>query len=111
MNNKTPRSLNIIKNFLFLEKKWVFTLRKIISRGANFVAGFFLKPVISDMTGSFRLYKRDVILDLIKQIKSSGYAFQMEIIIRAQYNNLKIEEIGINFVDRLYGKSKLGMKK
>ena len=85
-------------------------LRKLISRGANFVAGFFLKPQISDMTGSYRLYKREIISDIIKQIKSSGYAFQMEIIIRAQYLNYKIEEVGINFVDRLFGVSKLGMK-
>ena len=65
---------------------------------------------MSDMTGSYRLYKSDIIKGLLSQIKSSGYAFQMEIIIRAQYNGCKIEEVGINFVDRLFGFSKLGIK-
>ncbi len=41
-------------------------------------------------------------------ITNSGYAFQTEVIIRAQYKNLKISEIPISFVDRLMGKSKLG---
>jgi len=85
-------------------------MRKLISRGANFVAGFLLKPQVSDMTGSYRLYKKEIITELMKQIKSSGYAFQIKIIIRAQYLNYKIEEVGINFVDRLFGFSKLGIK-
>ena len=85
-------------------------MRKFISRGANFLASFFLNPEISDLTGSFRLYRRDNFMELIKFIKNSGYAFQMEIIVRAQYFNMKISEIPISFVDRLMGKSKLGMK-
>jgi dolichol-phosphate mannosyltransferase len=83
--------------------------RKIISRGANFFATFLLKSNISDLTGSFRLYKREVFEKLTKTINSSGYAFQMEIMIRAIHNNNTITEIPITFVDRLMGKSKLGM--
>lgn len=37
-----------------------------------------------------------------------GYAFQMEIIVRARYAGLQIEEVPIVFVDRVYGASKLG---
>jgi dolichol-phosphate mannosyltransferase len=84
-------------------------IRKIISRGANFFASFLLNPEISDLTGSFRLYKKNIFFELIKEVKSSGYAFQMEIIVRAKYKGYKIEEIPISFVDRLMGKSKLGM--
>lgn len=84
-------------------------LRKFISRGANFFASFFLKPKVSDLTGSFRLYRRENFFDLITHVKNSGYAFQMEIIIRAQYSGLEIAEIPITFVDRLMGLSKLGM--
>ena len=32
----------------------------------------------------------------------------MEIIVRAQYEGFKIEEVPITFVDRIYGESKLG---
>ena len=83
-------------------------MRKFISRGANFFASFFLNPKVSDLTGSFRLYKKEKFLDLIKVVKNSGYAFQMEIIVRAQYLNMKLSEIPITFVDRLMGNSKLG---
>jgi dolichol-phosphate mannosyltransferase len=37
-----------------------------------------------------------------------GYAFQMEIIVRARYAGMQVEEVPIVFVDRVYGSSKLG---
>jgi dolichol-phosphate mannosyltransferase len=37
-----------------------------------------------------------------------GYSFQMEILVRAVRWNLKLEELPIVFVDRLFGESKLG---
>ena len=84
-------------------------LRKIISRGANFLASFLLRPGVSDLTGSYRLFKKNVFEDLVKDVKNGGYAFQMEIIIRAVYHGCHVEEIPITFVDRVMGKSKLGM--
>jgi dolichol-phosphate mannosyltransferase len=67
-----------------------------------------LKTNISDLTGSFRIYRKSVFNELIKSIKNGGYAFQMEIMIRALDKDYKIEEIPITFVDRIMGKSKLG---
>ncbi|VDK21916.1 unnamed protein product [Taenia asiatica] len=81
--------------------------RKIISRGANFLAHLLLLPKASDLTGSFRLYKRDVLSELIKCSVSRGYVFQMEMMARASVMGYKIGEVGISFVDRLYGTSKL----
>jgi dolichol-phosphate mannosyltransferase len=37
--------------------------RKLISRGANFLAAMLLWPAVSDLTGSYRLYRRAVLLD------------------------------------------------
>ncbi len=45
---------------------------------------------------------------LITQVKTKGYSFQMEILIRAWKEKMTIIEQSIVFVDRLYGKSKLG---
>lgn len=84
-------------------------LRKIISRGANFYASLFLRPGVSDLTGSYRLYRRSKFLELLPKIKNGGYAFQMEIMIRGVYAGYHVEEVPITFVDRLMGKSKLGM--
>lgn len=39
---------------------------------------------------------------------SKGYAFQMEIIIKARQLNYTIGEVPITFIDRIYGQSKLG---
>ena len=39
---------------------------------------------------------------------TKGYAFQMEILVRAKRLGCKIEEVPIVFVDRLFGESKLG---
>nr|CAH0112274.1 unnamed protein product [Daphnia galeata] len=82
--------------------------RKIISRGANYVTQVLLRPGASDLTGSFRLYKKKVLEKLVQSCKSKGYVFQMEMIIRARQFGFTIGEVGISFVDRVYGESKLG---
>jgi len=82
--------------------------RKMTSRGANFMADFLLQPGVSDLTGSFRLYSRNAIEDILPKVNSKGYAFQMEIMVRAKDCGLTVGEVPITFVDRVYGNSKLG---
>lgn len=86
---------------------WNFK-RKLVSRGANFLAQTLLNPGVSDLTGSFRLYKKNVLEKVIASVNSKGYAFQMEIIVRARAQGYSVGEVPIVFVDRLYGVSKLG---
>lgn len=83
--------------------------RKLTSRCANFLADTMLSPGVSDMTGSFRLYKREALESLISSCITKGYTFQMEMVVRARENGLKIKEVPITFVDRFYGESKLGI--
>jgi dolichol-phosphate mannosyltransferase len=82
--------------------------RVITSRGANLLATLLLSPSVSDLTGSFRLYKRPVLQALMLTVKGRAYVFQMEVIVRAQYAGYSIAEVPIVFVDRIYGESKLG---
>jgi dolichol-phosphate mannosyltransferase len=84
-------------------------VRKLTSRGANLLASFMLGARASDLTGAFRLYRRDALAGLLAATVSRGYAFQMEVLVRAQYGGLRIVEVPIVFVDRLYGESKLGV--
>lgn len=63
---------------------------------------------VSDSTGSFRLYRKTLLSDVVKDVTSRGYAFQMEMMVRARKMGAKIAEVPIIFVDRLYGCSKLG---
>ncbi|XP_002742246.1 dolichol-phosphate mannosyltransferase subunit 1-like [Saccoglossus kowalevskii] len=86
---------------------WDFK-RKLISRSANFLAQFLLRPGASDLTGSFRLYKKDVLQKIIDSCVSKGYVFQMEILVRANQFGFTLGEVPITFVDRVYGESKLG---
>ena len=81
--------------------------RKLISRGANFVSTLLLTPGASDLTGSFRLYKRDVLAAIMPRVKSRGYVFQMEVIVVARALGFTIGEVPITFVDRRYGSSKM----
>ena len=57
--------------------------RKLTSRVANYMASTLLNPQASDLTGSFRLYKKEVLEAIIPKVKSRGFIFQMEIITRA----------------------------
>jgi len=82
--------------------------RKLISRGANYLTQVLLQPGASDVTGSFRLYRRDALQRLVSSCVSKGYVFQMEMIVRATRLGYKIAEVPISFVDRVYGESKLG---
>lgn len=84
--------------------------RKLTSRGANNLAQILLGIENSDLTGSYRLYKKQVFTELISKVKSNGYSYQMEILYLASINNYKVAEIPIVFHEREYGESKLGSK-
>lgn len=84
--------------------------RKVVSKGANILADFLLNPGVSDLTGSFRVYERSALENVLQRVTCKGYAFQMEIIVLARKAGYRIAEVPITFVDRLYGESKLGGK-
>ncbi|XP_017670801.1 dolichol-phosphate mannosyltransferase subunit 1 isoform X2 [Neopelma chrysocephalum] len=81
---------------------------EFLSRGANFLTQVLLRPGASDLTGSFRLYRKEVLQKLMEKCVSKGYVFQMEMIVRARQLGYTIGEVPISFVDRVYGESKLG---
>ncbi|KAF8151917.1 glycosyltransferase family 2 protein [Mycena galopus ATCC 62051] len=82
--------------------------RKLVSRGANFLADTMLSPGVSDLTGSFRLYRLPVLRHIIAETVSKGYVFQMEMMVRARALGYTVGEVPITFVDRIFGESKLG---
>jgi dolichol-phosphate mannosyltransferase len=83
--------------------------RKLTSRVANYLATILLSQDVSDLTGSFRLYRKPVLQDILQRGNlPKGYVFQMAIIARAKEYGYSVAEVPITFVDRLYGESKLG---
>ena len=72
--------------------------RKLTSRVANYLAAVLLAPRASDLTGSFRLYKREVLNKIMDVRESKGYVFQMEIVVRAKQLDYTIGEVRFVFV-------------
>ncbi|KAI0274004.1 glycosyltransferase family 2 protein [Russula aff. rugulosa BPL654] len=66
-----------------------------------------LNPGVSDLTGSFRLYKISALRHIITLTISRGYVFQMEMMVRARALGYTVGEVPITFVDRLFGESNL----
>lgn len=111
-SKNTPKKLDIVSGTRYRKGGGVVgwdIFRKLTSCGANFLAHFLLATGgASDLTGSFRLYERSAIEQILPTIQSKGYAFQMEILCRANKLGFLIGEVPITFVDRIYGESKLG---
>jgi len=83
--------------------------RKILSKGGNFYARTILGLPLSDLTGGFKCWRREVLeaIDL-DTVGAAGYAFQMEMNFRTFRKGFRIKEIPITFPDRTRGESKLG---
>jgi len=82
--------------------------RLLLSYCANIYARWITGLRIWDLTGGFKCFRRHVLeaLDL-SQVRSNGYAFQIEMSVRAWRKGFKLAEIPIVFVDRLEGQSKM----
>ncbi len=58
--------------------------RKLTSKGANIFADTMLRPGVSDLTGSFRLYKRPVLEKLFESTDVRGFSMQMALAVTAR---------------------------
>jgi dolichol-phosphate mannosyltransferase len=85
--------------------------RLLLSYAANVYARVVTGLRVFDATGGFKCFRRRVLeaLDL-DAIRSSGYAFQIEVSFRAWKKGFRIAEIPIVFVDRTEGESKMSKK-
>ena len=82
--------------------------RLILSYSANLYARGVTGLPVWDATGGFKCFRRSVLeaIDL-SQVRSNGYAFQIEMSFRAWKRDFRITEIPIVFVDRTEGTSKM----
>jgi len=112
--------LNEIKNFdLVLGSRYISGVnvvnwpmsRLILSYFANVYTKIITGLHIKDATGGYKCFRREVLeaIDL-DNIKSNGYAFQIEMTFKAWKKGFKIKEIPITFVDRVKGTSKMSKK-
>ena len=82
--------------------------RLILSYGANIYARLVTGVKLADATSGFRCYRRQVLETIdLDDIRSNGYAFQIEMSFRSSRKGFRIKEIPIVFVDRVDGTSKM----
>ena len=85
--------------------------RKLLSKYANILTNYVTSSNIGDMTSGFRVYNREALEKVdFSTTETDGYSFQIEMLVRALDNKIKIKEVPITFEDREDGKSKLDSK-
>lgn len=89
---------------------WPIT-RLLLSYAANIYARQITGLRLWDGTGGFKCFRRKVLEAIpLKDVKSNGYAFQIEMSFRAWKKGFRIAEIPIVFHDRTEGQSKMSKK-
>ena len=85
--------------------------RLLLSYSANIYARIVTGLPLYDATGGFKCFHRKVLeaIDL-SDVRSNGYAFQIEMSFRAWRKGFRIVEITIVFVDRTEGESKMSKR-
>jgi dolichol-phosphate mannosyltransferase len=85
--------------------------RRVTSRAGCWYARRVLGLGIRDLTGGFKCFAREVLeaIDLAS-LRSSGYAFQVELTYRALCAGFQVEEVPITFHDREHGTSKMSWR-
>lgn len=82
--------------------------RLLLSYAANIYARRVTGLRLWDGTGGFKCFRRKVLEAIpLKEVKSNGYAFQIEMSFRAWKKGFRIAEIPIVFHDRTEGESKM----
>jgi dolichol-phosphate mannosyltransferase len=82
--------------------------RRALSQGGSLYAALVLGLPFRDLTGGFKGFRSRALAALdLEDIRSNGYAFQIEVTYRCFQHGLRIVEQPIVFSDRVLGESKM----
>lgn len=82
--------------------------RLLISYFGNRYARRVTGLPISDLTSGFKCWRRETLERIaLEQVRSNGYAFQIEMTYRAWHLGHRIKELPFIFLDRTHGDSKM----
>mgnify|MGYP000276418216 CR=1 FL=1 len=85
--------------------------RLMLSYAANIYARTVTGLQLYDATGGFKCFRRRVLASIdLDDVRSNGYAFQIEVSFRAWKKGFRIVEIPIVFTDRTEGESKMSKR-
>jgi dolichol-phosphate mannosyltransferase len=89
---------------------WRFR-RLLLSKLANMYVSYIMVKPVWDFTSGFRCYRRNVLESLdLDQVRSDGYAFQIEMTYLTFKHGFRVAEIPILFKERQHGFSKISRK-
>ena len=93
-----------------LDENWGIG-RVLLSWFGNFYARTILRLNILDVTGGFRVWRRETLAGMpLDKIRSNGYVFQVEMAYVAHRLGYSAFEIPIYFEDRRIGQSKMSFR-
>lgn len=82
--------------------------RQWLSRAGTAYAKFALGINLNDLTGGFRIYSTSLLRSLnLKDMKATGYCYQIEMAWAANLAGARTIEVPIIFVERVNGRSKM----
>ncbi len=85
--------------------------RLLLSWFANKYVRWVTGLPLTDATGGFKCFRREVLQAIpLQQVRSNGYAFQVEMSFRAWKKGFRLVELPIVFVDRVEGQSKMNQR-
>ena len=85
--------------------------RKGLSAFGNAYARTILGLQLRDVTGGFRLYRRELLERMpLERVRSNGYVFQVEMAYLAFLCGATFREVPIYFADRRWGISKMSLR-
>lgn len=85
--------------------------RLLLSWFANKYVRWVAGLPLTDSTGGFKCFRREVLAAIdLDDVRSNGYAFQIEMSFRAWRKGFRLREIPIVFVDRVEGQSKMSKR-
>ena len=86
---------------------WPLT-RRLLSRAGNLYVRLLTGMPVRDATAGFRAYRVAVVEEVnLDSLRAEGYAFQLEMALRAWRLGFAITEVPITFVERTEGASKI----
>ena len=93
-----------------LDERWPLW-RKSLSTFGNYYARTILGLPLRDVTGGYRMWRRDTLLGMpLESIRSNGYIFQVEMAYVASKLGYTIQEVPFYFADRRWGSSKMSVR-
>ena len=85
--------------------------RLLLSYAGNLFARYVTGVPVCDMTSGFKAFKIEALRGInLDSVRSNGYAFQVEMNVRAFRRGFKIREVPIVFTERRVGVSKMSKR-